>query len=276
MKRLTLPLVALLGAFVLAACSVTVELPGPPDNAIPVSASESRSALDFDRTYSPGETKVFRVTVSPTVQGDDLVYVELNRDLRLEVRPGGSGYSNVSFSAVSKHHFGAGLSGVSAAGADLGAMAINVPLDCTGSCVLLDSVANEFYVRVVNTSSNTVSGVDLFVYGAGYQDVYETSNDVVGGAVLLSGDDSGAIETVGDVDYWRVNVDGTVAFDVKSGGIALDAHIVDAAGNLLEGPFVGGQTLTVWAGDRIRVKAQNPNVAAVASSSLYYIELLSP
>lgn len=282
--RIRIPFIAAatLTALVLAACNVVVEEPGPPDNAIAITANSNSSVpLDQDRTYSPGEEKVFKVTVPGGVAAEDLLYVELDRNLRLEVRPGGSNYQTVSFSATSYEFFGAGTTGVSSTAAEAGldAQAITTPYTCLGSCVILESPAGEFYVRVLNSGSSNVNNVNLFVYGADASDSLEPGNDTVAGAVPLLPIDGGAIETVGDVDYFHVTQTGPLAFDVVATGIDLEAYIVDVNGDPIPnvgGPYVSGQTLNVVNGDRLQIWAANPNVAASSAYSQYYLEMLAP
>lgn len=281
MKRITLSAFALLAALVLAACNVTVEVPGPPDDAIVITANSNPAApLDGDRTYAPGEEKVFRVTVPSTVANEDLLYVELSRDLRLEVRPGGTSYPTVSFSANSYQQFGSGLTGIMSTGTDLSAEAINDPVTCRGSCVILEDPASEFFVRVVNTGSTTIGNVDLFVFGDVYSDAYEPSNDSSAGAQPLPAFDSGSIETVNDVDWWRIDSTGEVVFDTVTEGIEMVAYITDASGNVVTpggGPFYSGDSLNVIANiDYVRVWASDANVAAASSNSTYYLEYVTP
>jgi len=280
MKRITMSAARILAALVLAACTVTVEVPGPPEDAISLTAtSHAAVAIDPGRTYAAGEEKVFHITVPSNVGAEDLLYIELNRDLRLEVRPAGTSYPNVSYSSTSHRSFGSGLTGLSSAAAGIDGQAITAPVTCRGSCVILEAPASEFYVRVVNTSGVAANGVNLYVYGDVYNDEYEPGNDSVGGAVLVNFNDSGAIETVNDVDWWRVDFTGQLAFDSVTDGIDVEAYITDASGNPIPavgGPYHSGDVLNVVSGDRIRVWASSSTEAAASSFSTYYLENLTP
>ncbi|HZJ10404.1 MAG TPA: hypothetical protein VFD39_11960 [Trueperaceae bacterium] len=283
MKRFILVVAAAAAVLVLAACSVTVEPPGPPADAIAVTAnSNPATPLDPGRTYAPNEQKVFRVTVPSGVASDDLLYIELSRNLRLEVRPAGNNYSTVSYSATSYEYFGSGLTGIASTGVDSGlsGQAVDTPVTCRGSCVILESAPSEFYVRVKNTGATPVNDVDLYVYGDIYADALEPENNTIATAPTLPSFDGGAIETVGDVDFWEVLSDGDVAFDVVANGIALEAHIVDSNGTPIAGgvggPYFDGASLPVIVGDFIRVWTVDQNKAASSSYSGYYLDYGGP
>ena len=279
MKRFTLLAAATLAVLVLAACGgVVVEPPGPPDDAFPVTANNSPATPVDTLTFGPGESEVYRVSVPSGVASADLLYVELDRNLRLEVRPGGTGYDNVAFSSTSLSHFGAGLTGVAAAGdAVVDGQAVATPVTCDGSCVILDDAPSEFYVRVVNTGATTVNNVNLYIYGDVYSDGTEDNNDDPATSPNLVSFDGGAIETVGDVDYWYMVNDGTVAFDLTQDAIALEAFIVDANGTPVQnfpGPYFDGDTIQVFTGESLRIWAVDENRAASSSRSGYFLEYL--
>ena len=278
MKRITTIFVAAIAALVLAACTVTQEPAGPPADAFPVTANNDPSQPVDTLTFGPGDEEVYRVTVPSSVASADLLYVELDRNLRLEVRPDGTGYPSVSFSATSANFFGTGLTGVASTGAAaVEGQAVSTPVTCDGSCVILDSVPSVFYVRVVNTGSSTLNGVNLYIYGDQYSDETEDNNDDPATAPNLVAFDGGAIETVGDIDYFYMVNDGTVAFDDNEGGIALEAFIVDASGAPvanLPGPYYPGDSIQVFTGEFLRVWAADANIAASSSKSGYYLDYL--
>src|SRR5690606_23097512 len=157
MKRFATFAAALIAAVVLAACT-TAPPPGPPQNAFPVTATNSAATPVDTVTLGPGQEEVYRVTVPSSVSSADLLYVELDRNLRLEVRPAGTGYGNGAFSATSFDYFGSGLAGLTVAGAgSVEGQSVGTFVVCDGSCVILDEVPSTFYVRVVNTGATTVN-----------------------------------------------------------------------------------------------------------------------
>src|SRR5690606_9057993 len=120
--------------------------------------------------------------------------------------------------------------------------------------------------------------ISLYAYGLSYMDETEPQNDSPGSAPVLTATDSGAVETIGDTDYWRLAYAGSVAFDHVGGGIALEAEIVDAGGNPVPGsggPYRSGEVLEVLAGEYVRVWTVDPEVAAAAANSSYFLEYLS-
>src|SRR5690606_31696239 len=117
--------------------------------------------------------------------------------------------------------------------------------------------------------------IGLYAYGSSFMDRTETANDATGSAPVLTDTDSGAIETIGDTDYWQLAYGGTVAFDAAGGGITLEAEIVDAAGNpdpASGGPYLSGATFPVREGEYLRVRTRNSGEAAAAANSAYYLE----
>lgn len=274
--RRFVPLVAsALVALALAACSTGGPGGGqqPPDDTIDVSVT----AANNDPTQpvksvslGNGDEQVFAVTVSQDVAGFGLLYVELDREVDLEVMTGA--YGTVNYSSSSLAYFGSGSEGLgTAAAAGLGPQAVTLSVTCRGSCVILELAAGgTFYVRVTNPGPST--NVSLYVYGDDYGDEYEPENDTLQGAPTFQFFDSGAIETVGDVDLWLVPFTGQVAFDTVSGGPALQAHVLNPLGDVVAGPYAPGTTFEVFAGEFVRVRAADPNRAAVAGRSTYFLD----
>lgn len=277
--RRFVPLVAsALVALALAACSTGGPGGGqqPPDDTIDVSVT----AANNDPTQpvksvslGNGDEQVFAVTVSQDVAGFGLLYVELDREVDLEVMTGA--YGTVNYSSSSLAYFGSGSEGLgTAAAAGLGPQAVTLSVTCRGSCVILELAAGgTFYVRVTNPGPST--NVSLYVYGDDYGDEYEPENDTLQGAPTFQFFDSGAIETVGDVDYWYFEAPTTVTFDTNDLAIPLEAWILDAAGNLVgdgPGPYLPGDQITLFANEYLRVWAVEEWQAASSARSRYDIE----
>src|SRR5690606_21218549 len=101
----------------------------------------------------------------------------------------------------------------------------------------------------------------------------EPANNARATAPVLVGTDSGAIETIGDVDMWRVSTTGRVAFDTVSGGPNLHAAILDIGGTPIPGlVYTSGANFCAYPGETIRVTASNPSQAAVSARSTYFFE----
>src|SRR5690606_24381936 len=108
-----------------------------------------------------------------------------------------------------------------------------------------------------------------------FMDTTEPQNDGRNSAPVLSNTDEGAIETIGDTDLWKMAYSGTVAFDTATPGITLEAEIVDSSGAPVPnsgGPYFGGSSFTVFAGEFVRVWARDANQAAVAARSMYFLD----
>lgn len=281
MKRVLTLCAVTVVAVVLAACNVTITPPGPPANTIDVTANMNPSAsVAGPVAISPGQSQVFRVAPGAAVNAD-LVYVELDRDIELEVLP--TSYQSVIFSANDRSRFARerfGIQSVDAATEQgLESQAVLTNITCRGSCVIQrgSSVSGEFFVRVRN-DSGTTSNVSLFAYGDSFGDGTEPANNSTATAPVLGAFDSGAIETVGDVDFWLTSATGNVNFRTATNGPALQAFIVDASGNVVAGggPFTHGQNIPVFAGDFIRVWTTDSRFAASSARSRYDLEYTTP
>jgi len=259
----------------------TSALPGNPTrppNYLEVTATNSESPLD-QRSVPAGGMIEYRLSIPATVRSRDVLYVEVDAALGLELRSS-SNLSTIA-SSSSSQSFSSGDSFLGAAGsaaggaAATGSQAIAANKDCLGPCVIVVPPSNTLFIRVYGGSSNT--NFSLYAYGSSLMDTTEPANDQTGSAPVLVGDVSGAIETIGDVDVWRMATTGTVAFDTVSGGIAMQARVLDVngspvPGNQGGGPFANGQSFGVFAGEYVRVSATDGNRAAVAAASTYFLE----
>lgn len=285
MKRVLSLSAVIVIAVVLAACNITVTPPGPPSNTISVTATVFPNVSSVipgggSIAINPGQSQVFRVAPG-AASASDLVYVELDRDIELEVLP--QSYQNVILSANDRSRFSSGRFGIqSAAIADQGvdSQSITQSVTCRGSCVIQrgTSVTGEFFVRVRNDSGTTVN-VSLFVYGDAFGDSTEPANNSPATAPTLVAFDSGAIETVGDVDFWLASGTGNVAFTTAANGPALEAWIVNVSGNVVPGsggPYLNGQNIPVKQNEYIRVWTRDSRFAASSARSRYDLEYINP
>ena len=272
MRRYLLTATSALAVLALAACNTGggPGVPQPPPDTVDVTAS-----LDPDQPLDTvqlggGESQVYRVAVPQDVVDAGLLYVELDRQVDLEVMT--SNYGAVTFSSASEAYFGSGSQGLAGASA-LEPAAVEIPVTCRGSCVLIEPAnAGQLYVRVTNEGSAT--NVSLFVFGEQHRDGFEPDNDDPAGAPPFSLQDAGAIETVGDVDYWYFGQDTSVLFDVVELGIPLEAEIVDEDGVPVQdsgGPYFDGEEILLFAGEYLRVWSVEPWQAASSARSAYYL-----
>lgn len=270
MKRFISTITAFVAAvLLLSACKiVAVE---PPRVDYERAASLNPNASVWDGSLAPGESVIFRLTVPTSVKsspGIDVLYLELNNGLNLALR-NPTNYNDIIASSSSAQFYARRSAGLSTMGEDLGTQAIGTVLTCRGSCIIIPAAsANAFYASVTNTTSAAVSA-SLYFYGETEQDEYE-DNDTISTAVSLdlglTGGDTGAIERLGDLDYWRVAVDGAVQFITASGNpVDLRLRVVNSNGQTLAGPIVDG-SLNVAAGSYLLVYSASDRAGAPASS----------
>jgi hypothetical protein len=288
MKRAFTLVIVATAVVVLAACNVTVTPPGPPANTIDVTATLNPGApLGTINALGPAQSQVFRVAVPVNVANADLIYIELDKDIELEVLP--AAYTSVIYSSNSAAMFSSGRAGIlSVGGAGVEAEAVvdgqtvTTPVTCRGSCVLVagNTVSDPFYVRVRNDGGSAVN-VALYVYGDDYGDDNEPFNGNINTAPVLTAFDAGAIETAGDFDLWEMGFTGTVAFDTVVNGIVLEARVLNSSGVEVPttsggGPYFDGQEFSVLAGEFVRVRAVTGGQAAASARSTFYLENVSP
>lgn len=267
--RLSLAAVAV--ALLLAACTVEiVELPPIPDDI--VDTTDDDLVISGEYNLRPGRSVTVQVNVRTAL---DLVVIELNQDIDLEVQVNtDSTVRRTIASSSSREFFAAGDAGLgmSAAGAStLDTQAINVPWACEGSCVALRAAShNRLFARITNTSG-TEMDITLRAFGSALRDTTEPENDSATGAPSLSsgGDEQGAIETIGDIDHYRVLADGEVLFVANHPALDLVLRARDVTGEVF-GPYRDGDTFVVMAGDILWVES-NLNRAAAAGASRYAI-----
>lgn len=269
MRRLGLVAGFLLLVGLLAACQLTITYSPPPTyTSIPAQATSSSSPTASDN-LAGHETVDYRVSMAAV--SDPLFHAEADGPVTILVMDSGG---RPLVSSSSSAYFGSGTSQLSVASAAAGSTVkpshITVSDTCTGPCALVPASDNYYYVEVTNTSSSSTN-VDLYFYGAVYADEYETANNSRTGTNATlgnSGGDSGAIETVGDVDYWYIGYSGTWDFSATSSTIDPVVYVLDTNGNRRYGPYYGGDTVPAFAGWYYQVVSAN-GYAGVAGQSNY-------
>lgn len=206
----------------------------------------------------------------------EIMIVELDQDLRLEL----TSRSGLVVTAVSTSAGSFGASDVEMAAATASTQEIDpasIPIDrpeCRGSCIVLPAAAGTYYFQVSGALLPT--DYSVYVYGDDYADTYEPSNDGEGGAepYVLGASVTGAIETIGDVDWWEVgspDQDGVLTefFGPLGSELDLQLYVFDAAGSVGP-PLSPGETIMLFPGDMLRVESGNDR-AARAVDGYYYL-----
>ncbi|MFA5550572.1 MAG: hypothetical protein WDA03_03045 [Trueperaceae bacterium] len=270
MKRHTLFLsLATVAALVLSACTITVEPGGPPPERVDdtVTAANNPNIAVGSYSIPAGSSRLIRIEIAT---GQPLVYIELNRDLRLEVL--NASRTRIA-SSSSASFFGAGSAGLTAVdGASLlEPQGITTNVTCDGSCVILRRGSHtHVFARITNNSGSSVN-VNLFAFGDVLMDDTEPQNDARNTAPTLNVNaiTSGAIETLGDQDWWVANANAFMIFDAPNTALGLTLYVFN--GNVQEeGPITNGQTFDVFAGEHVLVVSEADR-AGPSGTSTYFI-----
>lgn len=263
-----LPLVAL----VLAACT---NPPPPPPPSDPMQATSDGGVTPAGSVdLAPGEDANFNLVLGTVPQSFDVIIAELvtNQDAAIELR--NAGYWGVISSSVSLDRFVRGsLGGVppaSTAANEASPAAIDANLLCQGPCIVFDPSGGTFYLRVVNTGNSQLDA-QVYLYGYDLDDAYEPDNDLRSGAAPLVDGESGALELLGDVDYWTASSDVNVTISDPT-GIDVEVTVYDTCGLAVAGPYDGGETFSVFEGESVRVRAAG-EVAATSGRSAYFVSV---
>ena len=256
--------------FVEGSAEVTVRL---TENVEPVTATTSATTLLKEVAVPARGSVVFEVTVPASVQraGSALV-IELNRELPLGVYNADRQLFATSKSATA---FGAGNTGLTGT---VETQDITISSKCRGSCVVQDapgSSATTHYAQVKNPGEAEVT-VGIYAFVRNYDDNTEPANNERAEAPSLTTDEGGAIESLGDEDFFRVGANGSVIFTpFAQVTIALKAEVVDAVGASIVN-LPPDTRVQVTEGSFIRVYVEGGNQAAATNASRYALELTNP
>lgn len=208
---------------------------------------------------NPGETRSIQIN-TPTTNG--LLYLELAHDLMLEAHTPGAIYYSVDAERFS-------LTPLLPGPASLQPQAVSAAVACRGSCVLLPAADNDTVMLLVTNTGASAITPDLYAYTDAPSDENEP-NDTFATATPLADADSGAIETIGDKDYYAVQTTGILHFDSPS-ALQLRANVHNASGERLASINPGTQ-VAVTAGEYVVIEALHGEASASAAS-LYYLEI---
>ncbi len=274
-RRTTLPFLVLATALVLSACNIVIGPPvKPPTEDATITATSSKGGARDSEVLGPGDTFVYRIDVGSLSK--PLLYVELSKNVDLTLI-NDSGYAISSSS--SNDYFAGGVSALSVAGATpsgrVAPQDIGVQYLCDGSCVIQPLNADSYYARVTN-SGNTSTSVSIWAYGSNYNDTEETANDAPGSAPTIPTDTTGAqgaIETIGDVDYWIAPQDGQIYFDASQDNPVQLRLLLHSPGGSVTGPFDpnDGQPHTVYKDWIAEVYSVNDNRGGTTARSSYFL-----
>ena len=278
------PLIGL--ALLLTACQITV-IPYDPIVAATIDAQDSTSPTPRRSNVSiaPGETLVYEVRV-PVAR--DLLYGEAagnGRRVRWVARFGFTRAASrtprwfapavAALSGSAADPSAAGDAGVGASAAELGPRSVAVHFQCFGPCAAISPSSGRYYLEVRNQSPST-QVFDLFVYTFAANDLNDrgsSSNDTAATATPFGPGDSpsGAIELVGDVDWFRYTgfSERVLRFAVRDEAVGLVLQFED--GFTVEGTTAGLNT-TVRANERFRVYSASGR-AGPSDTSGYAISL---
>lgn len=275
-------------AMLLSACEFTV-VPGngggdPFPNAETVNATTNPLAGQSD-SLGPNDAVVYEVRLGSSVRANQAMYFEVDTDALDLILYSSSGA--VLASSSSSDLFETGLRALSTLSSTVpstpaamgsestGTQSIGTAPTCRGSCIIRDANASTFYLEVQNPTGSTIT-FDAYLFSERYADEYEPENDSRNGAVTLtSGDpDSGAIEHLRDVDWWRMASNGSLQFSaITSPGIDLEMRLYNASGAFVESYSPGGPSIAVFADETVEIHEVGNDAAGVAAQSQYSLEL---
>lgn len=220
-------------------------------------------------TLPAGSNGHWDVIVPGGTRGD-VLYIEVEGAESIQVQRGSDTF--FSTAAGTFRLLGRGSASADASRADLPGerltpQAIAVLRSCHGPCVLLPVGGATL---TVHNPGPVPRQVIVHLEAEAFNDVNEP-NDRPGTATALQpGADGGAIELVGDVDWFRVPQAGVLTFDDPS-ALELRASLHDAAGARI-GTLNSGVPVSVRAGDLVEVRSTRPE-AGPSAVSAYFLSL---
>jgi hypothetical protein len=264
-------------ALLLTACQVTVAPPTfDPPIAATVTAPDTTNppALRSGVTIQPGTTLYFRVNVP---DARDLLYGEVVGASGLRVAWLTSTGTTLAVSE-SPAYFAGSVNDLAIA-ADAEASAFVEPLiivnfSCNGPCAAIAPTAPTYYLAVHNTTSSPRT-FDLFAYTFSANDLNDrgvADNQTAANATMITSDDeSGAIELVGDRDWYRYPgpAGRRLTFSANDPALGLRLRFQDNT------TLASGQSTILQAGDVFEVYSA-VGLAGPSSTSGYTIQIRNP
>lgn len=215
----------------------------------------------------PASSNAHFDVVVPAGLSGNVLYLEAEGAASVQVSRG----SDVFFSTTAGtfRRLGPGATGESTGNdAALTPVSINVARVCRGACVLLPRAGGVATLTIHNPGASALP-VRVHLPVEPFHDLNEP-NGLRSQATPLTDLDSGAIELIGDVDWFQVTRSGTLLFDAPS-SLNLQATLIDPQ----DGPFRSlrnGEWAGVLAGDLVEVRAVQPE-AGPSGVSTYHLTL---
>ena len=270
MRRLGLVAALVVIVAALGACSITITY-SPPTSYTPVTATGSTltthpNAVDTV-TIGQNQTVYYQINVPSNIRSTyPLLYVELSNDVNLELQDAGGVPIASSHSYT---YFASGTAALQSVGvASLQPADLAPGISCQGSCVIVPDTASVYYAAITNNSASSAT-IDVFAYGSAYADSFEPQNDSPSSTPANLGSASsysGALETLGDHDYWYANQSGSWSFTAGSTSIDIAACTVDNSDQCVFGPSYDGGRVRVVGGNFVKVWATNGRAGAADQS----------
>lgn len=221
----------------------------------------------LSRTLDPGGVVLALIEVTSDA-ADQALYLELDRELELTLYR-----DDRDIEAISNRQgrFARSRSALSGLAEPLEPASIVVLPNCRGACIIRNAAPGSYAVRIHNRS-NSRQSVALYAFVEAYWDDNEPNDRPADATQLGEEPIAGAIERIGDVDYFRVLRDGELRFS-SSSSLPLRAEVRDNRNQQTIATLVPGGRARVALGDLVRVFVDGNDRAAVAALSNYTLEL---
>ncbi len=242
---------------------VTVIDPLPADETLGITANEGNgdpnTPLKAAITLAGNTSRVFQIDI-PNATKAALV-VELDQPLNLSLYSN-DGFKTLFASSSSANFFAPGEAGLAS---KLASQGIGISVACRGSCVYQSATGvTRVFAKVSNQNASQVT-FNLFAYVDDFGDTAEPANDAAATASDLGAGNAGALETLNDVDFYKVTQAGTLRFIATTTVVSPRAQILDASNNLLA-TLETGQIADVTVGTIVKVFSSNARAAASSVS----------
>lgn len=224
------------------------------------------------RVTLPGGTNGHWDVLVPAGTRGDVVYFEVEGAESIQVRRGSQIYYSAQGGTFRRLAGGAVTSqglGHEPDAPGLDPQAIGVGRVCLGPCVMLPRSGGGATLTVHNPGTEARL-VHIHLVSEPFNDLNEPNDHPGNATALPPGTDSGAIELVEDVDWFRVTQDGRLTFHGPT-ALVLQATLHDASGTRLN-TLQSGVPIRVLAGDLVQVRPALP-VAGPSGVSVYSLTL---
>jgi len=272
----------LVGVLLIAGCQIIIT-PFEPIVEATFSAQDTTSPAPLRSSVSipAGQSLYYRLQ---TPVARDLLYGEVVGGGSLRVRML-DGVGRTLAVAQSPVYFAGSLSALTTSEAEVEAASqgeslvrpqIAVEFECLGPCVAVaPSTGDTYFLQVTNTSSQT-RFFDLYAYTFAANDLNDrgaASNNTRSSATSFSstGIQSGAIELVGDLDWFRYTGTQSRLLEFTALDPQLDLRLQFDDGTILTG-LPGDRTTNLWPGDVFVVYSASGR-AGPSGTSGYYLDV---